>query len=140
MKNGDSDDIKAIQALYKTWDTAVQSGDRDTYVALLDENVRMIPPGAKDVIGKNAYAEFLIPVFEYGKYEIVPRGDLKIELLGDIALTRYDYIVNIYEGADSIEQSGALNQESNDMKYFDVLRRQEDGTWKVLVHMWNQNC
>ena len=139
MKNGSVDDKKAIQKLYQTWDIAVHKGDRDGYVALLDENVRMVPPGAKDVIGRDAYAEFLIPVFQYGKYEIVPRGDLEINVLGDIALTRYDYLVKVYADANKM-QNGALTQESNDMKYSDVLRRQEDGSWKVLLHMWNENC
>ena len=139
MKNDSADDKKAIQELYQTRNVAVHSGDRDAYVATLDENVRMVPPGAEDVIGRDAYAEFLIPVFQYGKYEIVPRGDLEIKVLGDIALTRYDYLVKVYEGATKM-QDGALTQESNDMKYCDVLRRQEDGTWKVLLHMWNENC
>ena len=133
MKYDSADDKKAIQELYQTRNTAVHSGDRDSYVATLDENVRMVPPGAEDVIGRDAYAEFLIPVMEEGKFEIVPRGDLEITVLGDIALTRYDYIVKVYE-------DGAESQDSTDMKYCDVLRRQEDGTWKILLHMWNENC
>jgi len=139
MKNDSADDKKAIQELYQTRNIAVHNGDRDGYVATLDENVRMVPPGAKDVIGRDAYAEFLIPVMQSGKYEIVPRGDLEINVLGDIALTRYDYLVKVYEGATKM-QDGAQGQESTDMKYCDVLRRQEDGTWKILMHMWNENC
>ena len=139
MKNDSADDKRAIQELYETRNIAVHSGDRDAYVATLDEDVRMVPPGAEDVIGRDAYAEFLIPVFQYGKYEIVPRGDLEIKVLGDIALTRYDYLVKVYEGATKM-QDGAQSQESTDMKYCDVLRRQEDGTWKILMHMWNENC
>ena len=138
MKN-DSADKKAIQELYQTRNIAVHNGDRDAYVATLDENVRMVPPGAKDVIGRDAYAEFLIPVMQEGKFEIVPRGDLEITVLGDIALTRYDYLIKVYEGATKM-QDGAQSQESTDMKYCDVLRRQEDGTWKILLHMWNENC
>jgi len=133
MKNDSADDKKAIQEVYQTRNVAVHSGDRDAYVATLDEDVRMVPPGAEDVIGRDAYAEFLIPVMQEGKFEIVPRGDLEITVLGDIALTRYDYIVKVYE-------DGAETQESTDMKYSDVLRRQEDGTWKILLHMWNENC
>ena len=133
MENGFVDDKKAIQELYQTRTIAVHKGDRDSYVATLDENVRMVPPGAKDVIGRDAYAEFLIPVMQEGKFEIIPRGDLEITVLGDIALARYDYIVKVYE-------DGAESQESTDMKYSDVLRRQEDGTWKILLHMWNENC
>jgi ketosteroid isomerase-like protein len=139
MKNDSADDKKAIQELYQTRNIAVHSGDRDSYVATLDENVRMVPPGAKDVIGRDAYAEFLIPVMQDGKFEIIPRGDLEITVLGDIALTRYDYLINVYEDANK-SQDGAQSQESTDMKYCDVLRRQEDGTWKILLHMWNENC
>ena len=139
MKNDSAADKKAIQELYQTRTIAVHEGDRDSYVATLDENVRMVPPGAKDVIGRDAYAEFLIPVMEPGKFEIISRGDLEITVLGDIALTRYDYLINVYEGATK-KQDGAESQESTDMKYSDVLRRQEDGTWKVLLHMWNENC
>ena len=133
MKNDSAEDKKAIQEVYQTRNNAVHSGDRDAYVATLDENVRMVPPGAEDVIGRDAYAEFLIPVMQEGRFEIVPRSDLDITVLGDIALTRYDYIVKVYE-------DGVESQESTDMKYCDVLRRQEDGTWKILMHMWNENC
>ena len=138
MKNNSADDIKAIQKLYQTRNIAVHSGDRDSYVETLDENVRMVPPGAKDVIGRDAYAEFLIPVMQEGKFEIIPRGDLEITVLGDIALARYDYLINVYEDGTKM-QDGAQSQESTDMKYCDVLRRQEDGTWKILLHMWNEN-
>lgn len=140
MNNGTIDDKKAIQALYETRKLAVENGDRDSYVDTLDENVRMIPPGIKDVIGKDAYAEFLIPVLQNTKYEIVPLGDIEIEIIGDIALARYDFIINVSEGVDSVKETGVLNQESSNMKYADVLRRQEDGTWKILQHMWNDNC
>ena len=132
MKIDSADDKRAIQELYQNRNTAVHNGDRDSYVATLDENVRMVPPGARDVIGRDAYAEFLIPVMQADKFEIIPRGDLEVDLLGDIALARYDYIVKVYE-------DGVESQESTDMKYCDVLRRQEDGTWKILMHMWNEN-
>ena len=133
-------DIVEIRELYRAWITAVESGDRDSYVSLLDENIRMIPPGAADVVGRDAYAEFLIPVFKNSEFSVTVLGDWDIEVLGDVALARYDYIIERRLRGDvgRSDSRGAPNQlGSNSNKYFDVLLRQRDGTWKVFRHMWN---
>ena len=135
-------DKEAITALYREWIVAVEQGSREGYLALLDEDIRMTPPGATDVISKAAYAEFLVPVFDSASYTITPIGDYDIEILGDIALARYDYIVSVFlnEGVAGVEQAGALNQQVSNLKYSDVLRRQADGEWRVLRHTWNDNA
>lgn len=139
--NAPENDIKEIIALYKAWIVAVETGDRQGYLAHLDQNIRMTPPGAPDVISKDNYAEFLVPVFDSASYKITPASDYDIEILGDMALARYDYIVSVFlnEGVEGVEQAGALNQQESNLKYSDVLRRQADGSWKVLRHTWNDN-
>jgi len=134
-------DRDAIVTLYKAWNEAVENGNREGYLALLDQEIRMTPPGAPDIVGKNAYAEFLIPVFDSASYTITPVSDYDIEVLDDIALARYDYIVGVTlnEGVEGVEQAGALNQQESNLKYSDVLRRQPDGSWRVLRHTWNDN-
>lgn len=134
-------DRDAIVTLYKAWNEAVENGNREGYLALLDQEIRMTPPGAPDIVGKNAYAEFLIPVFDSASYTITPVSDYDIEVLDDIALARYDYIVGVTlnEGVEGVEQAGALNQQESNLKYSDVLRRQPDGSWNVLRHTWNDN-
>ena len=134
-------DIASITALYKTWNTAVEAGDREGYLGILDDNIRMVPPGAADIIGKQAYAQFLIPVFANAQYEIVYLNDLQIEIISpDIAVARYDYIIDVTMNSDVekiTESDAALDQASNNTKYHDVLKRQTDGSWRVLRHMWN---
>ncbi|MEH6515176.1 MAG: nuclear transport factor 2 family protein [Halioglobus sp.] len=134
-------DKEAILALYKDWITAVEEGSREGYVALLDQDVRMTPPGAEDIISKKVYAEFLIPVLSSASYGVTPLGGYEIDVMGDLALVRYDYIVSVSlnEGVDGVDQAGALNQQESSLKYSDVLRRQPDGGWKVLRHTWNDN-
>ena len=134
-------DKAAIISLYESWKIAVKNGNRERYLGLLDENIQLIPPGSKDIIGKDAYAEFLIPVFQHAEFEIVSLGGYKIDVLGDIALARYDYIVNIFpkEPAQGVNRSGLLSKQSNNLKYTDVLRRQQSGEWKVLRHTWTDN-
>ncbi|MEP1470439.1 MAG: DUF4440 domain-containing protein [Halieaceae bacterium] len=140
--NTPDNDVQEIVALYKAWIVAVETGDRQGYLAHLDQDIRMTPPGAADVISKDNYAEFLIPVFDSASYKITPVADYDIEILGDIAVARYDYIVSVFlkEGVDGVEQAGALNQQESNLKYSDVLRRNADGSWKVLRHTWNDNA
>ena len=130
-----------IRELYNSWVYAVDNSNREQYLSLLDDDIIMIPPGAKDVVGKAAYAEFLIPVFAGAEYKVERLGDYQIEIFGDCAVARYDYDIKITlkDGTEQIDQSGALNQQSNNMKYHDVLIRRSDGNWKVLRHMWNDN-
>jgi ketosteroid isomerase-like protein len=134
-------DQAAVAQLYATWLSAVEEGDRQQYVDLLDKNITMVPPGAADIVGREAYAKFLIPVFDNAEYKIEALGDIDIQIEGDIALARYDYIiyVSMKAGVANITDSAAaLDQMVNKSKYLDVLKRQADGGWKVLRHMWNE--
>ena len=134
-------DEQLIRELYEKWNSAVETGNRSEYLDVLDEHIRMVPPGAMDIVGRDAYAAFLVPVFENAEYEITHLGEPEIEIAGDIALVRYDYIVNVNvkAGVDKITDSpAALSKQSNNAKYFDVLRRQPNGGWKVWRHMWNE--
>jgi uncharacterized protein (TIGR02246 family) len=132
-------DKDAITQLYSLWQTAVENGDREGYVNVLDEQVTMIAPGAADIVGRDAYAKFLIPVFQHAEYRL-EFGEMQIDLLGDYALVRYDCVVHISmaEGVDKItDNQAALDQLVNKAKYLDVLKRQDAGEWKVYRHMWN---
>ena len=134
-------DKDAITELYSRWKTAVEDGDRASYVNVLDEQVTMIPPGATDIAGRDAYAKFLIPVFQHAEYRVESLGEIQIDLLGDYALARYDYIiyVSMAEGVGKItDNDAALDQLVNKVKYLDVLKRQDSGEWKVYKHMWNK--
>ena len=133
-------DKDAITELYSRWKTAVEDGDRASYVNVLDEQVTMIAPGAADIVGRDAYAKFLIPVFQHAEYRVESLGEIQIDLLGDYALARYDYIVHVSmaEGVGKItDNQAALDQLVNKAKYLDVLKRQDTGEWKVYRHMWN---
>ena len=136
----ESDNL-AIQNIYKVWNAAVEAGDREGYLSILDDEIRMVPPDASDIVGIEAYAEFLIPVFANAQYKITHLSDHEVEFLSqDAAVVRYDYIVDVTLGKDVeviTESDAALDQMSNNLKYQDLVRRQKDGSWKVLRHMWN---
>lgn len=133
-------DKNAITQLYDDWAAAVESSDRLGYLAVLDEDINMIAPGASDIIGRDAYGKFLLPVFQYATYRIERLGTPQIELMGDYALVRYDYVVHITmaKGVDKItDNQAALDKLVNRAKYLDIVKRQDSGGWKVFRHMWN---
>ena len=134
-------DIDAINALYTDWREAVEGGSIPGYLACLDPDIRMMAPGAPDVHGIGNYEVFLGPVFDGASYKIEQRGDINIEVIGDMAIARYDYVirVNLFGQSDDITSDGALTSAVNDMRYFDTLRRQADGSWKCYTHIWNDN-
>ena len=51
-----SKDESDILKLYENWATAVENGNRQQYVDLLDESVVLIAPGAPDIVGRENYA------------------------------------------------------------------------------------
>jgi ketosteroid isomerase-like protein len=135
----DSADQAAVRQLYATWRTAVAEADIPTYVSLLDADVKLMPPGAADIHGASTYEGFLQPVFEAATYRIETVAPHDIEVVGDFAFARYDYIVHLsLKNPDQgVTEPGALTASRSAIKYFDVLRRQQDGGWGVWRHTWN---
>lgn len=130
-------DVAAIEAMYAKWRTAVETGHIPGYLASLDDNITMIPPGGPDVEGIEAYETFLGPVFTVASYRIETITPAEIEVHGDWALARYRYNIHLTMKGEGEVAEGALTAASNDSKYFDVLKRQADGSWKTYIHTWN---
>jgi ketosteroid isomerase-like protein len=134
----DAADVAAIDQLYADWRKAVESADIDGYVAVLDTNVRLLPPDAEAIVGAENYRHFLGPVFAGANYRIeVVRGPV-IEIHGDTALAEYDYVIHLAlkNRNQGIRQDGALTAERTAARYIDVLRRHPDGQWRVYRHAW----
>ena len=133
-------DKMKINNLYDDWYIAVETSDIQGYVDSLDENIVLIPPGGPVITGKENYRTFLGPVFDVASYEIDQKTPKNIKFYGDIATVEYNYVVYItfIGDAKSVPSEGALQDTVSDSIYFDVLKRQEYGSWKCLVHTWQQ--
>jgi len=133
-------DKMKINNLYDDWYIAVETSDIQGYVDSLDENIVLIPPNGPVITGKENYRTFLGPVFDVASYEIDQKTPKNIKFYGDIATVEYNYVVYItfIGDAKSVPSEGALQDTVSDSIYFDVLKRQEDGSWKCLVHTWQQ--
>lgn len=140
MTENNDQEIAKIEELFDKWDKAVESSDRDGYVDGLDENITLMPPGGLVIKGKENYREFLGPVFESATYKVENNSPKNIEIFEDIAIVHSHLTVYLtfLEGASSVASEGAIQNDVSEGKYLDVLRKQEDGSWKCLVHTWKQ--
>ena len=127
-----SRDIEAIRQLQADWNRAVEAGNIDGYVAVLDPDIELLPTDAEPIVGAAAYREFLGPVFEADTFSIDVVAPAEIDVTGDIAWARYDYVIH-RTPKDSGETFSARR------KFLDVLRRRPDGAWGVYKHIWNYN-
>ena len=125
-------DVAAIEALYSAWNEAVENGDIPGYLAVLDADVELMPTDASPIRGRDHYGVFLQPVFGNDRFEIEVADAPTVEVDGDLAYARYDYIIHRMP-------VGSDDRFSTSRKFLDVLKRQPDGTWRVFKHIWNYN-
>ncbi len=132
-------DIAAIEGLYADWRTAVEASDIPSYLTALHPDVRLLPPGAPAIVGRDNYGEFLGPVFEMATYRIDVETAPVVQVLGDIAVAEYVYTVHLDLKDTSVTtDAGALTASRTTSRYFDVLRRDASGAWQVWRHGWQQ--
>jgi ketosteroid isomerase-like protein len=131
-------DVAEIEALYVTWREAVSAGDIPKYISVVDPEVRMIPPGADVVEGAVKYEKFLQPVFQSATYKIQVDRYARIEVLGEYAVAEYDYTIylTLKDPDQQVTEPGALTASVSSTRYFDVLRKNPEGLWKVWRHTW----
>jgi ketosteroid isomerase-like protein len=105
---------------------------------VLHPEVRLLPPGAAPIVGAQRYAGFLEPVFEKAAYRIEVISGPAIDVVGDLATAEYVYRIHITlrDPEVAITEQGALSAQRTLSRYFDVLRKKENGDWAIWRHTW----
>ena len=79
-----STDEQAIRALIDEWHRATATGDVDTILTLMDEDVVFLVPGQPPIEGRRAFEEQMRDVF--ATHRIDSSGDVQeVEVSGNIA-------------------------------------------------------
>ena len=110
------------------WDAAFNAKQPDAVAALYDDAATVLPAGAAQVSGSQAILQFWTDTIALG---II---DHKIELLeagadGNLAFQR-----GLWSAA-MIDAQGQRQTFSGNLHV--LYRRQADGSWKALTHIWN---
>lgn len=129
LSAGQAEDTAAIRDLWKTYQTVRMAGDADAYLALWDENGIQMPPGVPargmDALKVGVPKGFAaVPV---SQMEITP---IDIEIAGDWAFARGEYTATQVVGGNDVEVDG---------KFMTILKRQDDGSWKIYRDIFNSN-
>lgn len=126
---GLTEDKEAIQQIWSQYSAARMAGDAEVWLSLWDENGIQMPPGIpargtdKLKVGvPKAFAA--VPVTAM---EITP---IDIEVAGDWAFSRGVYSATQVVNGSDVDIDG---------KFMTILKRQDDGSWKIYRDIFNSN-
>lgn len=119
---------ETAKALNAQWDAAFNAKDAAAVAAMYDDAAAVIPAGAEQVSGKAAILAFWTNTIGQG---IIDHKLALIEAVesGDMAFQR------------GLWSAAVVNEEGERQTFKGnvhlVYRRQADGAWKALTHIWN---
>jgi len=105
----------------------------ESYMFYFHENAVIFPPGQSTIKGKdsiavfyNVFEELFIPSFK-NVY-----SERSFEIKDSMAVRRYNGYAEILfrDSPDTLISNN---------KYVDMLKKQPDGSWKIVWHIWNEN-
>ena len=114
------------------WLNAAQAKDVDTVLSVFADDASSFPPNASIVTGKEAIRARQSEAYSRPGFAVTWQTT-KVEVAGsgDLAYSHgtYEETVNDPEG----------NPVTDKGKWVVVWKKQPDGTWKVVVDIWNSN-
>lgn len=121
---------QAIEKANAKFGEAVRKGDGAAIAALYAEDAKLLPPNSEMIQGKDGIKAFWTGGLQMGIKDAVLKT---VEVLGmrDVVyeIGKYDLTIKP-EGQGTIKDIG---------KYLVIWKRSADGTWKLLVDIWNTN-
>ncbi|MEO7986756.1 MAG: SgcJ/EcaC family oxidoreductase [Gemmatimonadales bacterium] len=128
-----AEDEAAIRAVDVAWARAATAGDAAALTALYTSDATLMPPGEESVKGEamKKYNAAMTDGFT-GPTELTTTA---VEGHGDLA-----YAVGTYRATLTPKKAGAKPLPTEEGKYLEVLKKQADGSWKIVYDMWSQNA
>jgi len=128
-----SADESSIRALDAAWAKAATAGDGAAIAALYAPDATLLPPGEPMVKGEAAKKYWID--FAKGYSGPTELNTESVEGSGDLA-----YAVGTYRMTLTPKKAGSKPLPTDEGKYVEVLKRQDDGSWKILHDIWNPNA
>ncbi len=120
----------ALARVDDDWSLAAASRDGEKVASFYAEDGVAYPPNVPEAIGraaaKKVWAYFADPTFS------ISWKTLNAEVSGDFGYTRV-----AYENSFKRSKGKTVQQKG---KYLCVWKKQGDGTWKAIHHMWNADA
>lgn len=128
-----SEDEAAIRALDAEWSRAASAGDGNAVAALYTSDATLLPPMEPPRQGEAAgkYWIDVLGAFS-GPTELTTTA---VEGRGDLA-----YSVGGYRQTLTPKKAGAKAMPTEEGKYVTIVKKQADGSWKIVYDMWSPNA
>jgi uncharacterized protein (TIGR02246 family) len=129
-----SDQDKAsIRAVDAEWARAAKAGNGEAIAALYVSDAVLLPPGEPMV--KGAAAKKYWVDFANGFSGPTELNTMAVEGGGNVASA-----IGTYKMSLTPKKAGAKALPTEEGKYLEVLKRQDDGSWKLIYDMWSPNA
>ena len=128
-----AEDEAAIRAVDAEWARVATAGDGAALTALYAWDATLLPPNEPVAKGEamKKYNDDMINSFS-GPTELTTTA---VEGRGDLA-----YAVGIYRATLTPKKASAKPLPTDVGKYLEVLKKQADGSWKVVYDMWSSDA
>jgi uncharacterized protein (TIGR02246 family) len=126
-------DKAAIRAVDTEWARAAKVGNGEAIAALYAPDATLLPPGEEMVKGDAAKKYWVDFANAYsGPTEL---NTMTVEGGGGVASA-----IGTYSMTLTPKKAGAKPMPKEEGKYIEVLKRQDDGSWKIIYDIWNPNA
>jgi uncharacterized protein (TIGR02246 family) len=122
-------DDSAIRKLTKAFVEAYNREDAAAAVEVYADDAKVLPPNMPLVSGKPAIQAFWKMAMDMGVHLNLEAAELVVD-----GSTAYERGV-----ATMTTQAGAAQPKTSKGKYVTVMRRQTDGSWKLILDIWNSD-
>jgi uncharacterized protein (TIGR02246 family) len=130
LSDQDKESIRAVDA---EWARAAKAGDGKAITALYTPDAVLLPPGEPMVKGEAAQKYWVDFVNAFsGPIEL---NTMAVEGGGNVAST-----IGTYKMTLTPKKTGAKPLATEEGKYITVVKRQDDGSWKIVYDMWSPNA
>ena len=126
-------DEAAVRAVDAEWARAASAGDGNAVAALYATDATVLPPMEPIRQGEAAKKYWVDFTNSFsGPIELTTTA---VEGRGDLA-----YGVGTYRLTLTPKKAGAKPLPTEEGKYIEVLKKQADGSWKIIYDIWNTNA
>lgn len=126
-------DEAAVRAVDAEWARAAAAGDGNAIAALYATDATILPP--TELLRQGEAAKKYWVDFTNGFSGPIELTTTAVEGRGDLA-----YAVGTYRMSVTPKKAGAKPLPTEEGKYVEVLKKQADGSWKLVYDIWNTNA
>jgi uncharacterized protein (TIGR02246 family) len=129
-----AEDAAAIRAADEAFGKAASAGDAAALTAFYASDAVLMPPGSSALKGSEEIGKFwsgMTGAFA-GPFEL---KNTAVEGRGDLAFSAGEYTATL-----TPRKAGAKPMPTEHGKYLGVMKKQPDGSWKLIYDTWNTNA